>query len=224
MSLRLPRANGFTLVELMIVMSVTAIMTMVVMNFMADNLVASTVENARADLLHEEQSALDLATYDIRLSAAADDNNRWQDNYAPGAPGNLYSWSSNSSTLILATAAQDIHNNILFADANNYITNKDNYIYFVKNGTLYKRILPAPVANNSALQTCPKASATSSCPPDKELLHNVTTFTVKYYDGQNNQVTPSDARSIELTVALQTKKYGHVISANYTTRTVFRND
>ena len=218
------RSRGFTLVEVIIALSVTGFLILIIMNFMADNLVTSTVQSARADLLHEAQQALDRSTSDIRLSASADDANRWPDDHAPSAPADKYSWHSSSSVLILATAVQDSDRNILFEDANKYITYKNNLIYFVQNGTLYRRTLAAPIAGNSARQTCPASAATAACPADKALLHDVTAFTVRYRDGQDDEVTPSDARSIELSVTLQTKKYGHVVKADYTTRTVFRND
>jgi prepilin-type N-terminal cleavage/methylation domain-containing protein len=215
---------GFTLVELIVAMLMTGILTLVVMNFMAHSLVQSTIESARAELLGEAQLTLDSANDDIRLSAAADDANRWPDAHAPNAPSDPYSWDSTASTVILATAAEDSQHNILFEDASKYITYKDNLIYFVSGGILYKRTLASPEANNSAKTSCPQALASASCPADKVLLHNVTSFTVRYLNGLDQTVTPSDARSIEMSVQLQVIKYRHPITASYTTRTVFRND
>ncbi|HEX7368290.1 MAG TPA: hypothetical protein VF261_01385, partial [Candidatus Saccharimonadales bacterium] len=150
-------------------------------------------------------------------------NNRWQDPNAPD-PTNELSWQSNSSTLILATEAQDKNGNIIFSDPLDYITEKNNNIYFVQNGTLYKRVLAAPDPNNSAVTTCPAATSSSSCPPDAVLVHNVASFSVQYYDAANASVPPSDARSIGITLQLATTEYGHTIHASYTTRMVFRND
>lgn len=216
--------HGFTLVETMIALAVTGILVLAVMNFVLENLITSAVTTARAELLSEAESGLDNAARDIRLSANADQNNRWQDNYAPNAPTDPYSWQSNSSTVILATAAEDQSNNILFQDPLKYITQKNNIIYFQKNGTLYKRILAAPITGNKARTTCPIAVASSSCPSDREMLHNVSAFSVRYLDGNDDEVSPTDARSVELTVQLQAKKYGQNITAKYTTRMVFRND
>jgi hypothetical protein len=126
--------------------------------------------------------------------------------------------------LVLATAAEDSNGSVIFADSKNYITEKNNIVYFVKDDTLYKRTIASTVANNSAVTSCPINTASTSCPADKELLHNVTDFTVTYKDGQNNSVTPTDARSIELRVTVSKHLYSQDISVDYTTRMVFRND
>lgn len=216
-------AAGFSLVELLVALVVTGLLVGVLMNFMLSSLVQSTTQTARATLLNEAQAALNLADNDIQSSASADQNNRWQDANAPD-PTNQLSWQSNSSTLILATAAQDKSGNIIFADPLKYITQKNNNIYFVKNNTLYKRILAAPVTGNGAVTTCPAAAVTSSCPADKTLVHNVSFFGVRYLNATNQEVAPTDARSIELTLNLSTSQYGRNVTANYTTRMVFRND
>jgi len=215
--------GGFSLVELIVALVITGLLTGILLNFMLGSLVHSAEATARTNLLSEAQAALNVADTDIQSSASADQNNRWQDANAPDASNQL-SWQSNSSTLILATAAQDSSGNIIFADPLKYITQKNNDIYFVQNNILYKRILAAPVSGNSATTTCPAGNATSSCPADKVLVHNVTSFAVRYLDATNQDVTPTNARSIELTLSLATTQYGHTLSATYTTRMVFRND
>lgn len=217
-------SKAFTIVEVLVGVVVTSLLLMVIMNFMANGLINYAVIQARRDLLIQAQQGLDQIADETRLSANADLNNRWPDNNAPSAPNNLYSWTSNASTLILATAVQDTNKNIVFSDASQYITEKNNNIYFISSGTLYKRTLASTVSNNSSKTTCPSAKVTSSCPADKKLIENISSFTVLYYDGDNNQVSPTDARSIELQVNLSKKYYGRTITADYKTRMVFRND
>lgn len=216
--------SGFTIVEVLVAVTVTSILLMVIMNFMADGLVNLAVVQAKRDLLIQSQEALDQISDETRVSANADLNNRWNDENSPGAPGNLLSWESNGNTLILATAAQDSSKNIIFADSSNYITEKNNIIYFVQNGTLYKRTLASTVANNAAKTTCPASTATSDCPADQDLIDNVTNFSVEYLDGNDNEVTPTNARSVRMNIALSRLYYGRTITADYTTRMVFRND
>ncbi len=216
--------SGFTLVEALVSIVVTTMIVLVLTNYMLSNLQQSTLATNRDTLIKETEQSLDLAGNDIRLSANADQNNRWQDANSPGGSGNQYGWQSNSSTLVLATAAKKQSGSIIFSDPANYITEKNNIVYFVQNGTLYKRVIAAPVSGNAAVTTCPAASATSSCPADKELLHNVSAFTVTYLDGQNQSVSPVDARSIELHVIVTKKVFGQPVNADYTTRMVFRND
>jgi len=217
-------ARGLTVVELLVVISVTTILIIVVTGFMLTNLQESTLATARGNMLRETQQSLDLAANDIRLSANADTNNRWADVNSPSGGSNQFSWQSNSSTLVLAAGAEKSDGTVIFADAKNYITEKNNLVYFVKDGTLYKRTIASPVANNSEKTSCPINLASANCPADKPLLQNVSAFTVLYKDGQNNNVAPTDARSIELNVTTDKKIYSKNLSVNYKTRMVFRND
>jgi hypothetical protein len=197
---------------------------MVIMNFLADSLVNYAVIQARRDALIEAQEALDKVADETRLSASADEVNRWEDLNAPGAPDNLLSWESDSDTLILASAAQNTQKELIFADPALYITEKNNSIYFVSNGTLYRRLLASPVADNAAKTTCPAQQSSSECPADEALISNVSNFIVRYIDGNNVEVGPSDARSIELEINITKEQYNREITADYKTRMVFRND
>ncbi len=216
--------GGFTLVELLIGLSVTGLLIALIIGFMLNSLTQYGVAGARAELLNEAQIALDITTNDIRLSANADQNNRWDDNNAPDAPADKLSWQSSASTLVLATAAENTSGAIIFSDPAQYISQKNNSIYFVNGGNLYKRTLAAPVTGNAAKTTCPAASATTNCPADRKLLGNVDTFTVTYYNDQNQEVAPDEARSIELYVKLRVERYPESVLAEYKTRMVFRND
>lgn len=197
-----------------------AIVLLVIANFSIDSLRFQSIESARANLLGESQITMDRIINDVRLSAGAESNNRWPDsNNANGS----FAWSSNASTLVLAEAVVDKNNNIIFADPSKYISEKNDVIYFVSGKTLYKRILASPVANNSLQTTCPKNVATAACPADRQLLTNVTSFTIKYLNGDEQEVAQTDARSVELTIATQTSKFGQNITSSYSTRAVFRN-
>lgn len=217
-------SRGFTLVEGLVAISVTSLVVLVVTVFMINNIQESTLATARQNMLREVQQTLDLAANDIRLSANADTNNRWPDNNGPSGSSNLYSWASNSSTLVLATAAEDQSGTVIFSDPQNYVTVKNNIIFFVQNNTLYKRTLAADDSNNASKTTCPAATASSACPADKELLTNVQSFTVTYLDGQNQSVIPTNARSIELRAQTSKQLYSQTVRADYTTKMVFRND
>lgn len=214
--------DGFTLVDAMLSVIVSTLVIIVITTYVLNNIQQSAEASTRDTLIKETETSLDLMANDVRLSANADQNNRWPDANAPG--GNQFGWQSNGSTLILATAAQDSANDIIFSDPNNYITEKNNIVYFVKDSTLYKRVIADPVSGNKAVTTCPSGSASASCPADKELLHDVTLFDVTYLDGQNQEVTPTDARSIEVHVKVEKSSFKKPVDADYTTRMVFRND
>ncbi len=216
--------KGFTLVEIVITMSITALLMGVVLTFMTNSIVQYARTDAKSALLNEAQAGLDAIGSEIRLSGNADTNNRILDEYAPDAPDDKFSWESNQNTLILATAVEDNSGSIIFADPALYISQKNNNIYYLSNGSLYKRTLANNVTNNSAKTTCPPAFANQNCPADKLMLSNVETFSVKYFNDQNYEVEPSNARSIELYVKLTKVQYNQPNSVEYSTRMVFRND
>lgn len=217
-------SSGFSMVELLVAISVTTILIIVIGTFLINNLQQSTLTTLKGTMLNEAQQSLDLAANDIRSSATADTNSRWPDNNGPSGSTNPLSWQSNGDTLVLASAAEDGSGTIIFADAKNYITEKNNIIYFVKDKTLYKRTLASSITNNSAKTSCPAVKATSTCPADKELLHNVTDFTVTYKNGEDVAVAPSDARSVELAITVSKPMYQRDVSVSYKTRMVFRNE
>ncbi len=215
--------RGFTLVETMITLVMTGVMATSIIVFMVSGLRTYGKATSKAYLISQAQSGVERISGDILIAANADDNNRIEDNYSPGAPVNLLSWQSDADTLILATAAEDTSRNILFADASQYITQKNNIIYYLDGKVLRKRVLAADVVGNRAITTCPASVATSSCPSDRVVLENVSSFVVTYRNHLNQNVVPEDARSVEVAITLDDKKYA-TTTVNYKTRTVFRNE
>lgn len=214
---------GMTIVELLVAVVVTALVSTVILNFSIDSIRTSSIQTAKSELLDDARNGLDRVANDIRISTVADQNNRWDDSNSPGAPGNLLSWSSDASTLILATSAMDSGRNIIFDDPLNYITEKNNLVYFVSNGTLYRRILAAPVTGNTAKTSCPEGNATATCPTDAVVIRNVSNFQVRYINANDIDVVPSEARAIELQITVTDDVFGESVSASYVTRMVFRN-
>lgn len=213
--------HGFTLVELSVATAVTGILIIVIMSFAINSFVQISVDSARSDLLREAQISLDTVTQDIRLSSNSLEASSILDENAPGGDD---LWEGGPNVLILAAAAQDRDRNIIFADPLNYTSEKNNRIYFVNDGTLYRRTLAADVEDNAVSTSCPAAQAGSGCPRDSVLASNVREFSVKYFDGNNDEVEPNQARSVEITLELAARKYGRQLSAEYSTRTVFRNE
>lgn len=216
--------KGFTVVEMVAAVAITGILVVLIMTFLVNTIVNNSIRTAQADLLREAQLTLDLLARDVRLSANVDANNRWPDNNAPDAPTDLFSWESGQDTLILAIAAQNTAREVLFEDAVHYITLKNNSIFYLQNGALYRRILAANHPDNRSRTTCPGSAASSSCPADTKLINDVTDFSVRYYNNDNEEVEPENARSVELSLTLSQIKYGRSITAEYSTRTVFRNE
>lgn len=216
------RQSGFTLVEMLITMIVIGILSLAIASFIADWLQTASLAQARTSLLSNAQSALDSITDDIRLSGSADQNNRWADNNGPS--GNPYGWQSDSDTLVLARIAVTDQHDVIFSDPSKYITEKDNVIYFVSGKALYRRIIASDSPTTAAVTTCPASDATPSCPVDKMVARDVTAFSATYYDADENIVTPTNARSVQLSITLSYTQGGKTVTATYNTRMVFRNE
>ncbi len=215
-------SNGYALVELTIATAIISAIIMLLMSFMSVRISDYAAKSARSDIQFQSQKALDIISRDIKHSASVDGQNRWSDNYAPSSPSNNYSWVSDSDTLILAHPAISNSGQVLFQDAQGYVSYKDNFIYFIKDNVLYKRILAASVPNNRAITTCP--SGTTGCPPDIKLAENVESMIIAYYaTGEEQGSDPAPSRSVDVTLKVNKKVFGKNIIEEKRENTTFRN-
>lgn len=216
------RQRGFTLTEMLITITLVSILSLTIANFVADWLQTASLSQARTLLLSNAQDALDNISEDIRLSGIADLNNRWPDPNGPG--GNQYGWTSDGTTLVLGRIATDASDNVIYDDPVNYISEKDNVVYYVTDKKLYQRIIASDDPNTAAVTTCPPASATASCPADRKIAQDVTSFSISYYNADDEVVVPDESRAVQLTITLSESIGGQTVTATYTTRMVFRNE
>lgn len=213
--------RGLTIIELITATAITTILIVIVMNFLTNQMAENARQNARSELLLEAQTSLDVINSDIKHSARVDDTNRWEDPYAPDT-SDPYSWQPTDEVLILAAPAKDESNDFIYDDPFAYITHKDNYIYFVEDGTLYRRILAGDDENNAATSSCPPG--TEDCSDDMTLINNVTDFHVDYLDSYDQEVTPDEARSVRVSISVVDEVYNRDITAEHSVRSVFRNE
>lgn len=213
--------SGLTLVELLIATSITGLLFVGLATFTANYLENNAIATARSQLLTDDMAILDQISEDIRQASGADETNRYRDDYAPNGAGNPFSWHSGESTLVLATIAVDVDQNVIYEDASQYIPALNNVIYFVSGNTLYRRTIAGPAAGNTGITTCP--ASVTECTHDRLLSNHVSNLNLRYLNEVDEEVDPSDARSIEVTLGLATVKYSQQITTEYTIRTVFRN-
>ncbi len=213
--------SGFTVTELVITLGIAAVLILLVFNFMVNGLIQYTVNTNRANLLNSARNGLEIITNDIRLSANADEQNRWPDAHTPNGD---FGWESDDDTLVLAAVAEDENRSILFADHAEYISYKNNIVYFVEGDKLYKRTIAAPIDDNTAVTTCPSSNSSPSCPADRLLLEYIQDFHIQYLDHQDQETVPTDARSVKITAHLRKTDFDRPVDVTYTTRMVFRND
>lgn len=214
--------SGFTLIEMLVVMIIISILSLALANFVITWMQQASLADTRANLLETAETALDTVTNDIKLSGSIDTTNRWPDPNGPN--GNQYGWTSGSQTLILAKVAETSSNQVIFSDPAEYITQKDDEIYYLSGTTLYRRTLASTSSTDAAVTTCPPASATKTCPADTTIATGVTNWAVSYYDENGDVTTPANARSVQLSITISSNDDSQTVSESYTTRMVFRND
>lgn len=222
---RLNGQQGFTLTELIVVISVIGILVTVIATVVINNLQAIARENNRAELIRSSQLGLDLITENARLGSNAKTSNRWPDMNAPAAAGGDYfSWQSDAQTLIVSSPVVDTSGNIVFLDTTQYVPETNEEVYYLKDRTIHRRIIAASgVANNRRKTTCPDDRTSATCRADAKIMDNVDSIEFKYFDVQGNEVVPANARSVQVTVNVSLKSTGGNLNSKLVTRMVFRN-
>lgn len=225
-----PNSKGFTLVEILIISPVVMVTIVMLMSYLFNQYGQLTQQGAQLDLNVEVQNITFSMQDDLFFSKSfeSNKNDNLDDSFAPGG-----GWTATSTpkTLILSTAAltknyRDEDRQPVYIDTqgctpqatleeNSILYN--NIIYFVSGTTLYKRILTAPSTMATCgtpyqKQTCPAASATTSCPADRVLTTKLNSISYTYYD-TNNVVTttPENADKVTITMQLKDRAYAEDI-------------
>lgn len=213
--------HGFTITELVISITIAgflaAVLFIATFYYYANILQAQTA----TDLALESQTILNQLTDDIRLSDAIASTNSISD---PNAPVSGWVTSDPSNIMIVQNPAVTSARDIIY-NSNTGFPYKNEFIYFTVSGGMYKRVLANTSATgNTAVRTCPAASASPSCPPDRLFSANVSNLSFTFYDASNATTSnPTLARSVALNVDMAKKIFGKNITLSNSTRVTLRN-
>lgn len=222
-------SRGFTLVELVIVMTVMTVLTGLMFGPLADLYTSNTSSAAQVTQDSDTRSALRQIASDLTYSSgyvgsiaaptsptgSNESTGAWT--YLPAANASSANVDANTQVLMGKLYATDLP----YSDENRKPVSvgspcdltqppfiQNTYVYFVKSGTLYRRLMANTPNNGSPCtpiaqqQSCRTISA--GCPAvDAVLLKNVTSFLIEY---DNNPTTPVQvplARSAKITVKTQ---------------------
>lgn len=196
------KQNGMSIVELIIVIAITGILTGTIFTFAINYMriasrqqadMTSMVDRLNAsDYLREhlgQSSGLSNQNSIIDANVGAQDPGKpagyWQELHAvPGLKSNA---ASITPLLYFKKMSINTSNEVVY---NGELPYEDEYIIYMDYTTreLRVRILANPNAlNNKAISSCPPASATSSCPADRILSTGLTGVSTKYYDRSGNE-------------------------------------
>lgn len=213
--------TGFTLVELVVVVTVMAIVGVVFLGLVANYYVVITRNSELSDMTLMSQNLLRSTIENIRLGDGVRQTNQVND---PNAPSGGWSTSVSNFVIIIAVPAVDSsHNYIIDPDTGSPYMNE--LVYYKNGSTLMERRLANPNATgNTMVTTCPPNLASASCPADVQLASYVNSMTFTLYD-QNAVTTsdPSQARSVNITLNMQRNAPGNPLNLTTTMRVTLRN-
>lgn len=213
--------GGFTIVELLVGMTLVSILFLGFITAITSFLGVITKNNATIDMAANSQNLLRNTVDAIRVGDGVRQTATISDANAPVGGWNT---SNASFVVVIASPALDV--------SHNYITDPStggpymNERVYYKNGTsLMERRLANPSATGNSLTTsCPANLATPSCPADKDLADYVNSMSFNLYD-QDNAITtdPTLARSVKISLGMQRTIYGATISLNNNIQVTLRN-
>lgn len=215
------RQAGFTLVELMVAVTVFAVIGVVFLGVTANYFVVITRNNELTEMTINSQNLLRTTVENIRLGNGVEQTNKIAD---PNAPSGGWNTSNSAFVIVIAVPALDSHHNYIIdpATGSPYM----NELVYYKNGTdLMERILANPSAPGNTLETtCPANLATQTCPADSLLASYVSSMTFTLYD-QNAALTTDAtlARSIKINLTMQRNAPGEPLNLYTSTRVTLRN-
>lgn len=226
--------QGFTLVEVLIMAPVMILVIVTLMSFLFSQY-GQLIQQGSAINLQTEAQVITFSMEDdvfFANSFSQTINDGLIDTYQPSGG---WAYNSTPATMIISTPAltknrrssdrQPVYINTLGCDPGVLEENSllyNNVIYFASGTKLYKRTVSAPASMSTcgtsfAKQSCPQASSSTACPPDKVLTDKLENFTVTYLDANNVTVTdPEQADRIRFVLNLKDVAFGEDIRSSST--------
>jgi prepilin-type N-terminal cleavage/methylation domain-containing protein len=215
------RESGFTILELLIAVAISTILSTVLLAFTLTYVADVFRSRSAAELAVESHFVLRTMVEDIRLADGIDTINDITDD---NAPEDGWTTSDAANQLIINSPATTIDKAIIYDSETGY-PYRNQFIYFILGSNLYKRVLSNSNADgNSAVTSCPQAAASSSCPADKNYTSNIENITLEFYDIDNAVTTdPTMARSVKVGLVMSRRSFGKTVTLNNSIQTTLRN-
>lgn len=213
--------SGLTIFELMISVAIASAIITVLFSISLGFFGSTIRSQVTAEMAIDSHFMLRAVIEDLRLGNSIGATSALTD---PNAPGGGWVTSDADNVLIINLPATTTSNDIIY-DNNTGDPYSNEYIYFVENGTFYKRHLKNTSAvGNKTNTTCPATAASSTCPADRKYSAYVDDMTLTFYD-ENNDVTTnvSTARSVNVGLLMSRKVFGQTITFNNSIVTKLRN-
>lgn len=215
------RQTGFTLVELLLSITIIGIISVSLIAVITNYLVIITRNNVAVDMTVDSQNLLRATVEELRYGAGVRGSNTILD---PNGPGGGWTTSNANFVIIIATPAQDSSGNYIIDPGTGSPYNNE-LVYFKQGSILFKRILAHPNAlGNTERTSCPEPAANPSCPADRRLNETTKDMIFTLYDQDDAETAdPLLARSVKIDLLLERDTFGEPLLLNNTIRTTLRN-
>jgi len=220
-SKKLSKSRGFTVVELVVGITIGSVLFLAFMVAMTNYFVLITKNNAAIDMAANSQNLLRATVEALRVGDGVRQTNTIADANAPSGGWNT---SNTSFVIVIATPALNSARNYII-DPGTGSPFMNELVYYKSDTSLMERRLANSGASGNLLVTsCPPSSSSSSCPPDKVLADYVQSMTFTLYDQDNNLTAdPTLARLIKIDLSLQRTVFGSAVSLNNSIQVTLRN-
>jgi prepilin-type N-terminal cleavage/methylation domain-containing protein len=166
------KSDGFTLVELLVVMVLTVMFSGIIMTFFLDLWGSTATLENDSETFVTRQDAGDKGTYWLKIHAI------------PGTTA----MPSSGTTPLLYFEAPSVTSSKTFI-MNGLAPFQDNYVLYLDASTksLKMRIIANPAASgNRITTTCPPANVSASCPADKTIASDISAASMRYFSRSGN--------------------------------------
>jgi prepilin-type N-terminal cleavage/methylation domain-containing protein len=208
---------GFTLLELLLAISVSSLLIVAVGNYASTSISGGNQDYNKTLVLTNAKEAVGIVARQIIAAKSVESVNSLPDAKAPG----------NGATLILAVPSRNAGGDIIYIDGLHASLYTDNVIFYLNASShrLYRRrVANASAPGNVALTTCPPSGASAGCPADADVVDDVANLVTTYLDSNNNAVSlPSGTEAVNYTVTESRTIHGHVYTGTYTSIATMRN-
>jgi len=198
------RQAGLTLVEMLIAITLTALLAGIVMQFAFGYWHFAYRSEADQEAMVERLNASDFLRESLGTSSGLIIQNSIPDAHTavvdPGQPSGQYWVITHAVPGLKSSSTTDVpllyYKRFSFNSSNNVIMNgvnpyEDEYILYLDGPSKELRVRTlanASASGNKANTTCPPQSASSSCPADRVLIHDITGIDLRYFSRAGNTI------------------------------------
>jgi hypothetical protein len=212
---------GFTVVELAVTISITAILSLTFMGVFTNYFLIIARNDASINMTVSSQNLLRSTVENLRYGDGVRQTNTISD---PNAPSGGWNTSNTNFVIVIATPALDSSRNYII-DSSTGSPYMNELVYYKSGSSLMERTLANTAASGDTLLTsCPVNLATNSCPADKDLADYFSSMSFTLYDQDNNTTAdPTVARSIKIILNMQRTAFGAPLNLTNSIQVTLRN-